>query len=50
MTKPVNASQDRELQDAELSAVTGGADAATPKLYQAACKGTHIPGVTIELW
>jgi len=24
-------------------------DAATPKLYEAACKGTHIPEVTIEL-
>lgn len=25
-------------------------DAATPKLYEAACKGTHIPEVVIELW
>ncbi|MBZ5584431.1 MAG: type VI secretion system tube protein Hcp [Acidobacteriia bacterium] len=25
-------------------------DAATPKLYEAACKGTHIPEVTIEVW
>jgi type VI secretion system secreted protein Hcp len=25
-------------------------DAATPKLYEAACKGTHIPEVTIECW
>ncbi len=25
-------------------------DAATPKLLEAACKGTHIPEVTIELW
>jgi type VI secretion system secreted protein Hcp len=25
-------------------------DAATPKLHEAACKGTHIPEVTIELW
>jgi len=25
-------------------------DAATPKLYEAACKGTHIPEVTVELW
>ena len=25
-------------------------DASTPKLYEAACKGTHIPEVTIELW
>lgn len=25
-------------------------DAATPKLYEAACKGTHIKEVVIELW
>jgi len=25
-------------------------DASTPKLYEAACKGTHIPEVTIECW
>lgn len=25
-------------------------DAATPKLYEAACKGTHIPEVVIECW
>jgi len=25
-------------------------DAATPKLYEACCKGTHIPEVTIECW
>jgi type VI secretion system secreted protein Hcp len=25
-------------------------DAATPKLYEAACKGVHIPEVTIELF
>jgi len=25
-------------------------DAATPKLYEAACKGTHIPEVTVEVW
>jgi type VI secretion system secreted protein Hcp len=25
-------------------------DAATPKLHEAACKGTHIPKVTVELW
>jgi bacteriocin-like protein len=24
-------------------------DAATPKLYEAACKGTHIPQVTVQL-
>jgi len=39
------------LADSELDAVTGGAtDAATPKLHEAACKGTHLPEVTIELW
>ena len=25
-------------------------DAATPKLAEAACKGTHIPEVVVELW
>ena len=25
-------------------------DAATPKLYEAACKGTHLPEVVVELW
>jgi type VI secretion system secreted protein Hcp len=25
-------------------------DAATPKLHEAACKGTHIPEVVIEIW
>src|SRR5215510_12268107 len=25
-------------------------DAATPKLYESACKGTHLPEVVIELW
>jgi len=25
-------------------------DAATPKLYEASCKGTHLPEVVIELW
>ncbi len=37
----------RELTDTELDAVTGGA---TPKLYEAACKGTHLPEVVIEMW
>jgi type VI protein secretion system component Hcp len=36
----------RELTDTELDAVTGGA---TPKLYEAACKGTHLPEVVIEM-
>ena len=31
--------------------VKGGATAGpTPKLAQAACKGTHIPEVVIEVW
>ena len=36
----------RELTADEFGAVTG---AATPKLYEAACKGTHLPEVVIEL-
>ena len=51
------------LDDTELNAVTGGEsvphsefkivkllDAATPKLYEAACKGTHLPEVVIGSW
>ncbi len=39
----------RELTADELDAVTGAKllDRATPKLYEAACKGTHLPEVTI---
>jgi type VI protein secretion system component Hcp len=42
--------EDRVLADSELAAVTGGKliDKATPKLYEACCKGTHIPEVTIS--
>jgi type VI protein secretion system component Hcp len=42
--------EDRDmLEDTELNAVTGGLlDAAAPKLYEAACKGTHLPQVVIE--
>ena len=36
----------RPLTDTEVDAVTGG----SPKLFAAACTGTHIPEVTIELW
>jgi hypothetical protein len=36
------------LADSELDAVAGG-NTPTPKLYEAACKGTHIPEVVIEL-
>ncbi len=38
-----------EVQHSEFQ-ITKLLDAATPKLYEAACKGTHIPEVTIELW
>jgi type VI protein secretion system component Hcp len=42
--------EDRVLADSELAGVTGGKliDKATPKLYEACCKGTHIPEVTIS--
>ena len=38
---------ERELTDTELDAVSGGTTP-TPKLYEAACLGTHIPEVVIE--
>ena len=43
-----------ELSEQDLNKVAGGlggnlADAATPKLHEAACKGTHIPEVVIEV-
>jgi type VI protein secretion system component Hcp len=37
----------RALTVDEFDTVGGGA---TPKLYEAACKGTHLPEVVIELW
>jgi len=52
----------KPIGDDELSNVSGGGaahsefqvvkliDKASPKLYEAACKGTHIPEVTIEMW
>ena len=41
--------EDRDtLDDAALNAVTGGTSKAAPKLYEATCKGTHIPMVGIE--
>jgi hypothetical protein len=40
----------RPLADCELNAVTGGTPKAAPKLYEAVCKGTHLPEVVIELW
>jgi type VI protein secretion system component Hcp len=46
----MNDHENRELTDIELDAATGGKliDAATPKLYEAACKGTHIPEVVLQ--
>jgi len=38
-----------EVNHSEFS-MTKLVDAATPKLYEAACKGTHIPEVVVELW
>jgi type VI protein secretion system component Hcp len=37
------------LEDTELNAVSGGKliDKATPKLYEACCRGTHLPEVTL---
>jgi hypothetical protein len=32
-----------ELNDQQLEAIAGG------RLYEAACKGTHLPKVTIEM-
>jgi len=42
----------RSAEEADHSPVTITKllDAATPKLYEACCKGTHIPTVSIELW
>jgi type VI protein secretion system component Hcp len=51
----------KSIGDDELSNVSGGGaahadfhvmklvDKASPKLYEAACKGTHLPEVTIEM-
>jgi len=39
------------LTDIELDVVSGGTTPApTPKLHEAACKGTHLPEVVIEVW
>jgi type VI protein secretion system component Hcp len=40
---------DAPMPEEQLENVVGG-DNATPKLHEAACKGTHIPEVTVELW
>lgn len=37
-----------QLDDRQLDLVVGGKPAAI--LREAACKGTHIPEVTIEVW
>ena len=31
-------------------AVIAARHSASPKLYEACCKGTHLPEVVIELW
>lgn len=38
------------LQQTHSFTLAKSHDKATPKLYEAACKGTHIPEVTIEVW
>jgi type VI protein secretion system component Hcp len=45
----VNEGEEKQLDEKALDKVVGG-DKAAPKLYEAACKGTHIPEVTIELF
>jgi len=42
---------DLPLAPDQATGVKGGRiDAASPKLYEAACKGTHLPEVVIEVW
>jgi type VI protein secretion system component Hcp len=43
----VNTGEEKQLDEQAFDKVVGGAKA-TSKLYEAACKGTHIPEVTIE--
>jgi len=56
ITQPASVSQKtaggRAAEEADHSpfSIVKLLDAATPKLYEAACKGTHIPEVVIELW
>jgi len=42
----------RSAEEADHSAfsIVKLLDAATPKLYEACCLGTHIPEITVELW
>ena len=39
-----------ELSVEQLETVAGGTKKTSSVLHEAACKGTHIPEVTIELW
>jgi len=43
---------DLPLSPDQATDVKGGKliDGATPKVYEAACKGTHIKEVVIEIW
>jgi type VI secretion system secreted protein Hcp len=56
ITQPASVSQKtaggRAAEEANHSAfsIVKLLDAATPKLYEAACKGTHLAEVVIELW
>ena len=46
-----NNAEMRELTVYEIESVSGGLiDKASPKLHEAACKGTHLPEVVIEVW
>ena len=56
ITQPASVSQKtaggrsaEEVNHSEFSIVKL-LDAATPKLYEATCKGTHIPEVVVEVW
>src|SRR4030095_6252594 len=56
VTQPPSASQKtaggrsaEEVNHSEFSIIKL-VDAATPKLYEAACKGTHLAEVVIEVW
>jgi type VI protein secretion system component Hcp len=42
-----SAGEEKQLDEKALDKVVGG-DQASPKLYEAVCKGTHIPEVKIE--
>ncbi len=47
-TREAAAEGPRELTAGDLDIAVGGVDAASPKLVEACCKGTHIPMVVIE--